>query len=141
MTVKYKEGDIFIVESRSGKFAVCQIVCAFRGDFKKVFSFGVLCIKEDKEVPDDGGFIPFNGSRGVFNIIFAASENIKKGNWKVVGNIPISEEKEKFKFYQSAGHLYKCDEYLRCLDKSEYRDFIIMGVAGNDLVMNYFDQY
>ncbi|MEQ4619346.1 MAG: immunity 26/phosphotriesterase HocA family protein [Corticimicrobacter sp.] len=140
MAIKYKEGDIFAIQTRDGRYAICQVVCAFKGDFRKAVSFGVLCVSDTKEIPADSDFLDFDDYRGSFKIIFASSTNIKRGDWEVLGHIPLSTEKQAFRIYQCAGHLYRGDEYVKHLDIAEYRDYITLSVAGNELVQNYLDQ-
>ncbi|WP_102273388.1 Imm26 family immunity protein [Cytobacillus massiliigabonensis] len=42
MKKKFNEGDIFIIPMQDDRFAICQIVCALKGRFKKALSFGVI---------------------------------------------------------------------------------------------------
>ncbi|MCH1925752.1 immunity 26/phosphotriesterase HocA family protein [Shewanella sp. C32] len=141
MSKKYNEGDIFVIPMNNEKFAICQIVCAFKGRFKKAFSFGVIGIQSDSSMPNDSEFLTFKNSRGEFDIIFSSSENIKNGDWIIIGNIPITQKKEALKIYQSAGNLYRCDEHIRVLNKEEYKSFNVMGIAGYELVHQYLAQH
>ena len=65
MSQKYQEGDIFLIPTADGRFAVCQIVCALKGRFKKAFAFGVLSIQADKTIPQHDEFLKFKNSRGM----------------------------------------------------------------------------
>ncbi|WP_033577392.1 immunity 26/phosphotriesterase HocA family protein [Dickeya chrysanthemi] len=141
MSKKYNEGDVFVIPMNNEKFAICQIVCAFKGRFKKAFSFGVIGIQADCSMPNDSEFLTFKNSRGEFNIMFSSPENIKNGDWVIIGNIPLTQKKETLKIYQSAGNLYQCDEYIRALNKEEYKSFNVMGVAGYELVHQYLSQH
>ena len=74
-------------------------------------------------------------------MIFAAVDSLKSGEWEIIGHIPLTEWKNELKIFHSAGHLYNGDEYVRVLDKSEYKQFNVMGVAGNELVQQYLAQH
>ncbi|WP_218192145.1 Imm26 family immunity protein [Pseudomonas sp. Irchel 3A5] len=141
--VKYKSGDVFLIPVSSGGFAVCQIVCAFRDRFKRVFSFGVLGVTADDSKVDllDKEFLCFKNSRGMENIIFTSVENLKKGKWRIVGNIPLNADKTKLKYFRNADALYFDDEFLEMLEHSRYKDFNVLGVAGYELVNSYLEQF
>ncbi|KPW47889.1 hypothetical protein ALO95_200420 [Pseudomonas syringae pv. antirrhini] len=141
--MKYKSGDIFLLPSISGKLVVCQIICAFKDRFKRVFSFGVLSVADNEGVVDlvDKEFLRFKNSRGMENVIFTSVDNLKNGKWKIVGNISLSSEKEKLKYYRDAGALYFEDEFLEMLEHSRYKKYNVLGVAGYDLVQSYVEQF
>ncbi|MFA1027729.1 MULTISPECIES: Imm26 family immunity protein [Pseudomonas syringae group] len=141
--MKYKSGDIFLLPSISGKLVVCQIICAFKDRFKKVFSFGVLSVADNEGDVDlaDKEFLRFKNSRGMENVIFTSVDNLKNGKWKIVGNISLSPEKEKLKYYRDAGALYFEDEFLEMLEHSRYKEYNVLGVAGYDLVQSYVEQF
>ncbi|WP_236032069.1 Imm26 family immunity protein [Dickeya parazeae] len=80
MSKKYNEGDVFVIPINNEKSAICQIACAFKGRFKKAFSFGVIGIQADCSMPNDSEFLTFKNSRGELNIIFSSPENIKNGD-------------------------------------------------------------
>ena len=140
--VKYNSGDVFLIPVSSGGFAVCQIICAFRDRFKRVFSFGVLSVTDDSKVDLlDNEFLYFQNSRGAENFIFTSVEYLKKGKWKIVGNIPLNAEKTKLKYYRDAGALYFDDEFLEMLEFSRYKEFNVLAVAGYELVNSYLEQF
>ncbi|WP_122670361.1 Imm26 family immunity protein [Pseudomonas viridiflava] len=141
--MKYKSGDIFLLPSISGKLVVCQIICAFKDRFKRVFSFGVLSVADNEGDVDlvDKEFLRFKNSRGMENVIFTSVDNLKNGKWKIVGNISLSSEKEKLKYYRDAGALYFEDEFLEMLEHSRYKEYNVLGVAGYDLVQSYVEQF
>ncbi|NAT59551.1 hypothetical protein CU666_15925 [Pseudomonas syringae pv. actinidifoliorum] len=140
--MKYKSGDIFLLPSISGKLVACQIICAFKDRFKRVFSFGVLSVADNEDDVDlvDKEFLCFKNSRGMENVIFTSVDNLKNGKWKIVGNISLSSEKEKLKYYRDAGALYFEDEFLEMLEHSHYKEYNVLGVAGYDLVQSYIEQ-
>lgn len=140
---KYNSGDVFLIPVSSGGFAVCQIICAFRDRFKRVFSFGVLSVTDDDSKVDllDKEFLYFKNFRGPENIIFTSAENLKKGKWKIVGNIPLNTEKTKLKYFRNAGALYFDDEFLEMLEFPRYKEFNVLAVAGYELVNSYLEQF
>ncbi|WP_342571807.1 immunity 26/phosphotriesterase HocA family protein [Paenibacillus sp. FSL R5-0749] len=138
MRKSYNEGDVFLIPMKDGRFAVCQVVCALKGRFKKAFSFGVMSIQRDETVSlEDGHFLFYSFGKRRTNIIFTSPANIRNGSWRIVGNTPLTPEKEKLKVFQCAGHLYCGDEYIRNLPIEEYSQFNTLGVAGFELVQNH----
>lgn len=143
---KHEAGDIFVIPMHDGSYAFCQVICALRGRFKKVFSFGVMGLVADKEIPNDisewnDSLLTFVNSRGSMRVIFAATDNLRSGDWEIVGHIPLTTEKEALQEFQSAGHLYHGDEWIRNLTPAEYKLYNTMGVAGNELVQQYLAQH
>ncbi|KPW44610.1 hypothetical protein ALO95_200440 [Pseudomonas syringae pv. antirrhini] len=141
--MKYKSGDIFLIPSNTGSFAICQVICAFKDRFKRVFSFGVLGVTDEEGKVDltDKEFLCFKNFKGMENVIFASTEKLKNGNWKVVGNIPLNPEKTKLKYYRNAGAVYFEDEFLEMIEFSRYKEFKVLAVAGYDLVQSYIEQF
>lgn len=135
MRKSYNEGDVFLIPMKDGRFAVSQVVCAFKDRFKKAFSFGVMSIQRDEtERLEDGDFLFYSYGNRRSNVIFTSPANIRNGMWKIVGNIPLTPEKEELRVFQCAGHLYCGDEYIRNLQVEEYSQFNTLGVAGYELV-------
>ncbi|WP_397346705.1 immunity 26/phosphotriesterase HocA family protein [Paenibacillus polymyxa] len=71
--IKHREGDIFVIPLHDGRFAVCQVICALYGRFKKVFSFGVLSIGQNQAYEGETTYLPFTNYRGRFEVIFTAT--------------------------------------------------------------------
>lgn len=130
------EGDIFLIPLENGEEMKCKIICAFKGKFKKVFSFVVLkCCYEDYEE-----LFSFRGYKNEFNVIFSSVEKIKKKEWKVVDNRALDDFQKTLQYYEVGGHLYHNDEYIRRLNNEEVGDYISMKIAGFDLIKKYFEQ-
>ncbi|WP_408893954.1 immunity 26/phosphotriesterase HocA family protein [Paenibacillus taichungensis] len=141
MRKKYTEGDLFIVPVKDGRMAVCQVICALKGRFKKAFSFGVIRIESNETVSvDDGDFLQYSYGKRECSVIFASPAYLRDGTWKIVGNIPLTPEKEALRVFQCAGHLYCGDEYIRNLQIDEYSQFITLGVAGFELVQIHLSE-
>ncbi|MDQ0492542.1 MULTISPECIES: Imm26 family immunity protein [Paenibacillus] len=45
--IKHREGDIFVIPLHDGRFAVCQVICALYGRFKKALVQQYLAQYED----------------------------------------------------------------------------------------------
>ncbi|WP_440116243.1 immunity 26/phosphotriesterase HocA family protein [Paenibacillus sp. QZ-Y1] len=134
----YNEGDIFLTPMNDGQFAVCQIICALKGRFKKAFSFGVMSIQRDETVMmEDGDFLCYTYGKRESSVIFASPAYLRDGTWRIVGNIPLTPEKKELQVFECAGHLYCGDEYIRNLPPEEYGQFNTLGVAGYELVQNH----
>ncbi|MFD1176476.1 immunity 26/phosphotriesterase HocA family protein [Paenibacillus puldeungensis] len=140
MRKKYSEGDIFIIPMKDGRFAVCQVVCALKGRFKKAFSFGVIRLGTDDTNVEDGDFLSYRYGNRQRNVIFTSPENLRNGTWRIVGHIALTPEKEELKVFQCAGHLYRGDEYIRNLSQEEYGKFNALGVAGFELVQIHLSE-
>ncbi|MGN7416088.1 immunity 26/phosphotriesterase HocA family protein [Paenibacillus sp. SAF-068] len=135
MRKSYNEGDVFLIPMKDGRFAICQVVCALKDRFKKAFSFGVMSIQRDEtERLEDGDFLFYSFGNRRSNVIFTSPANIRNGMWKIVGNIPLTPEKEELRVFQCAGHLYCGDEYIRNLQIEEYSQYNTLGAAGYELV-------
>lgn len=136
MRKKFSEGDIFMIPMQDGRFAVCQVVCALKGRFQKAFSFGVIRLElDDTNLNlEDGDFLSYRFGRRQSSVIFTSPANLRNGTWKLVGNIPLTADKEELKVFQCAGHLYRGDEYIRNLEKDEYGKFNSLSAAGYELV-------
>lgn len=140
MRKAYREGDIFTIPMQDGRFAVCQVVCALKGRFKKAFSFGVIRLVQDETNVEDGNFLSYRFGSRQRSVIFTSPENLRNGTWKIVCNIPLTPDKEELKVFECAGHLYRGDEYIRSLSKDEYGKFNPLGAAGYELVQTHLSE-
>lgn len=140
MSIKHKKGDIFSIAMADGKFAICKVISAFTGEFRKAFSFCILSIQKDESIPMEDRCISFINSRGRSKIIFTSPAKIKNGEWKILSNKALTDEQKELEIFQCAGHLYHDDEYVRCLSKDEYKTYEVMGLAGFELVDKYLQQ-
>ncbi|MHA6528835.1 immunity 26/phosphotriesterase HocA family protein [Paenibacillus sp. BAC0078] len=140
MRKRYSEGDIFMIPMHDGRFAVCQVVCALKDRFKKAFSFGVIRLELDDTNVEDGAFLSYRFGSRQSSVIFTSPANLRNGTWRIVGNIPLTPDKEELKVFQCAGHLYRGDEYIRNLRQDEYGKFTALGVAGYELVQIHLSE-
>ncbi|WP_127538323.1 immunity 26/phosphotriesterase HocA family protein [Paenibacillus illinoisensis] len=134
----YNEGDIFLIPMQDGRFAVCQIVCALRGRFKKAFSFGVMSIQRDETLSlEDREFLVYSYMQRKSRVIFTSPAFLRDGTWRIIGNLPLTPAKKELQVFQCAGSLYDGDEFIRMIPPAEYSLYITLGAAGFELVQNY----
>jgi len=134
----YNEGDIFLIPMHDGRFAVCQIVCALRGRFKKAFSFGVMSIQRDETLSlEDRDFLVYSYMQRKSSMIFTSPALLRDGTWRIIGNLPLTPAKKELQVFQCAGSLYDGDEFIRMIPPAEYSLYMTLGVAGFELVQNY----
>ena len=135
MKVKYREGDVFVIPV-GNRFAICQIVFAPKGKFKKVIGFCALFIQDDKIFKNDDILNPIaimDMGRET-KVIFTGNKNIENGSWNIVDNVDLTEEKKKLRIFNYAGGLYDGEEEIRRIPVSEYSNFTTMEVFGFELV-------
>ncbi|MBS6740499.1 MAG: immunity 26/phosphotriesterase HocA family protein [Enterobacteriaceae bacterium] len=138
MTVKYKEGDIFVIPMSNGKYALCQIVFAPKQKFKQAIGFCILSIQNTKKVRDSGALTPLSFEKfgKEMKVIFNGNQNITKGLWKIIANADLTEDKKQLKIFNYAGGLYDGEEEIRRLSVAEYPNYTTMGISGFELVDN-----
>jgi len=138
MTVKYKEGDIFVIPMSNGKYALCQIVFAPKQKFKQAIGFCILSIQNTKKVRDSGALTPLSFEKfgKEMKVIFTGNQNITKGLWKIIANADLTEDKKQLKIFNYAGGLYDGEEEIRRLSVAEYPNYTTMGISGFELVDN-----
>ncbi|MBN3824836.1 hypothetical protein G3O00_14575 [Burkholderia sp. Ac-20384] len=138
MNVAYKEGDVFTIELNDGRFSVCQIVFSSQGKFKKAFAFCVLSIQEGRDFNldriDDFPPMIFLKFKKEVKVIFSGNQLIAKGEWPIVGNCGLSDEKMKMRIFNYAGGLFNGDEEIERIPVSDYAKYTTMEVCGFDLV-------
>jgi len=138
MNVAYKEGDVFIIELSDGRFAVCQIVFSSQGKFKKAFAFCVLSIQDGRDFNldriDDFPPMTFQKFKKEVRVIFSGIQLIAKGEWPIIGNSDLSDDKLKMKVFNYAGGLFSGDEEIGRIPVSDYSKYTTMEVSGFDLV-------
>ena len=144
-TSKLNAGDVFSIPMNDGRFAIAQVIWMPSGEssakFRNVFSFAVLSIQNNQEIPIVNDYLVFNNYRGDFKVIFTSKEKILNGEWVLLKRDELSHAHNNLRFFNNAGDLYFLDEHVRKLTVSEYKDYNIMAVAGYELVQQYLSQY
>jgi hypothetical protein len=134
MAKKFSEGDLFLIPMRDGRCAVCQVICALKGRFKKAFSFGVIRLETGEPNLEDGDFLYYQFGNRRSCVIFTSPANLRNGTWQIIGHIPLTPDKAEQQVFQCAGHLYRGDEYIRNLSLDEYSKYNTLGASGYELV-------
>jgi hypothetical protein len=138
-------GDYFTVPMSDGRQAICQAIWIGRNcpgqKFKRVFAFCVLSVGDEKGISEEVSYLSFQDYKGSFRVIFTAVDNLLSGEWPVVGNGPIRDEKLVSLEFHMAGTLYRSGEPVRVLAIEEYKDYLEMAVAGYVLVDRYLKQH
>ncbi|EMB4326916.1 hypothetical protein RJ492_005539 [Pluralibacter gergoviae] len=144
-TSKLNAGDVFSIPMNDGRFAIAQVIWMPSGEssskFRNVFSFAVLSIQNNQEIPIVNDYLVFNNYRGDFKVIFTSKEKILNGEWVLLKRDELSNVHDNLRFFNNAGDLYFLDEHVRKLTVSEYKDYNIMAVVGYELVQQYLSQY
>ncbi|MBO1109752.1 hypothetical protein J2R62_16360 [Plesiomonas shigelloides] len=144
-TCKLNAGDIFSIPMNDGRFAIAQVIWMPSGKpsakFRNVFSFAVLSIQNDQEIPITNDYLVFNNYRGEFKVIFASKEKVLNGEWVFLKKGELSNAHDRLRFFNNAGDLYFLGEHVRKLSVSEYKEHHVMAVAGYELVQQYLSQY
>ncbi|WP_017348150.1 Imm26 family immunity protein [Pantoea sp. A4] len=138
MKVKYKEGDVFVIPLSNGKYAICKVVFAPKGKFKKIISFCVLSIQHDEIFINDGIIKPISFEKfgKKTQVLFTGNQNISNGLWKVIDCVDLTEDEVELKVFNYAGGLYNGETEIRRIPIAEYPNYTAMGVSGFELVDN-----
>ena len=136
-----KIGDLFLIPFDC-KYAVCKVLWIGKRT-KNVFSFIVkykLAIsKEDAmEISKNNGDIKIKIFTGLIEVFYTDITKIKKGEWVVIGNIPLNdEESNNLQYHNIGGKLFRGDEEIRALNTEEIRIIPKMLNAGYEAISNF----
>ncbi|KHN49142.1 hypothetical protein OI69_18735 [Pectobacterium fontis] len=138
MKIKYSSGDIFLLPLDNNNYAICQIVWAPKGDYKKVFSFCVLEKGTGKsiEIPEGGIPILLDDNGNKIKVIFSSVKKIVNGEWEIIGNRSLSPDSLELMLFNLAGDLHEGDKVIRKLSINEYSQYPSMSVFGFELIQN-----
>jgi hypothetical protein len=139
--IAVKEGDLFLIPFGDKK-AVGKILWISKRT-KNVFSFIVK--NELAKTADEASAIAKTKKNisvkifsGTVNVFYTDISKIKKGEWAVIGNIPLTEEEsENLQYHNIGGVLFKGDEEIRPLKGEEFTSIPKMLIAGYEAVSNY----
>lgn len=136
--IKYSSGDIFLLPLGNDNYAVCQIIWAPKGDYKKVFSFCVLGKGTEKstEIPEGSTPILLDDNGNKIKVIFSSVKKIVNGEWEIIGNRSLSPESLELMLFNLAGDLHEGDKVIRKLSINEYSQYPSMSVFGFELIQN-----
>lgn len=140
--IRYKEGDLFSIELEDGRKAICKIILAPKESHKQAIGCTLIGFQEDinlEKLDLDAHLQLFSNPIAHTNpkskdIFFTGNQNLKNGIWEIIGFHPINESEKDLQWYESAGHLYHQDEYIRLLALEEINNYPRLSVMGFDLV-------
>lgn len=125
--MKVNLGDIILIPLSNGWNAVAKVIFAPIGDFKTTISFIILDFsqndKVDLEKLRDKQALPIWDYDSFIYQIFTGKYMLKKKEWTIIGNIPTTEEEDKFRIYQVAGDLYHNETEIGKITPDEYKNY------------------
>lgn len=95
MAVKYQAGDVFAIPSDAGTYALCQVLWAPQGDYRKVVGF---CVLEQQASEPTLGASPTrplpvrDGDRDI-RLLFTGTQKLRSGEWQIVGRAPLPQKR------------------------------------------------
>ncbi|AJC46525.1 Imm26 family immunity protein [Xanthomonas sacchari] len=136
MAVKYRAGDIFAIPLDTGTYALCQVLWAPQGDYRKVVGFCVL--EQQASAPTLGPSparpLPVCDGDKHIRLLFAGTQKLKRGEWQIIGHAPLPSDARELLTFNIAGALHEGDTFVRMLSADEYARHPSMSVLGFELV-------
>ena len=126
--MKVNLGDIILIPLSNGWNAVAKVIFAPIGRYKTGISFIILGFTQNDNVNldelRDKQALPIWYYRDSFIYqIFTDKYMLKKKEWTIIGNIPTTEEEDKFRIYQVAGDLYNNETEIGKITPDEYKNY------------------
>ncbi|MCC4589942.1 immunity 26/phosphotriesterase HocA family protein [Xanthomonas campestris pv. cannae] len=136
MAVKYRAGDVFAIPLDTGAYALCQVLWAPQGDYRKVVGFCVLKRHASTPAlgPSPGQPLSVRDGNQDIRLLFAGTQKLKRGDWQIIGHAPLPEEAGELLTFHIAGELHEGDTFVRMLSVDEYARYPSMSVLGFELV-------
>lgn len=131
---KINDGDIFVLSdiiiqdeiiSLNNQHRLAKII--FISKMTKLMIAIVLSKDIFKEIPDNIDDVEFSD-----NVFYTGSQLLKSGDWKVIGNQPVTEAEKNLTLRMVGSSLYLLDEYLGVVPNNErkkYNKQLISGIA------------
>lgn len=136
MAVTYRAGDVFAVPLDTGRYALCQVLWAPQGDYRKVIGFCVL--ERQASAPTLGPSperpLPVRDGDKDFRLLFTGSQKLKSGDWQLIGHASLPHDAREVLTFHIAGELHEGDTFVRMLSVDEYAGYASMSVLGFELV-------
>ncbi|MCI2260612.1 immunity 26/phosphotriesterase HocA family protein [Xanthomonas indica] len=91
MAVTYRAGDVFAILLDTGTYALCQVLWAPQGDYRKVVGF---CVLEQHAAaptlgPSPGQPLPVRDGDKDMWLLFTGTQKLKSGDWQLIGHAPL----------------------------------------------------
>lgn len=131
---KINDGDIFVLSdiiikdeviSLKNQHRLAKII--FISKMTKLMIAIIISKDIFKEIPNNVENIEFSD-----NIFYTGSQLLKSGDWKVIGNQPVTEAEKNLTLRMVGSSLYLLDEYLGVVPNNErkkYNKQLISGIA------------
>lgn len=131
---KINDGDVFVLSdiiiqneiiSLNNQHRLAKII--FISKMTKLMIAIVLSKDIFKEIPDNIDDVEFSD-----NVFYTGSQLLKSGDWKVIGNQPVTEAEKNLTLRMVGSSLYLLDEYLGVVPNNErkkYNKQLISGIA------------
>ncbi|KMM75020.1 hypothetical protein ACP93_13650 [Xanthomonas sp. NCPPB 1128] len=136
MAVKYRAGDVFAIPLDTGTYALCQVLWAPQGDYRKVVGFCVLEQQASEPTlgPSPAQPLPVRDGDKDLRLLFTGTQKLKSGEWRITGHAPLSSDARELLTFHIAGELHEGDAFVRMLSVDEYVRYRSMSVLGFELV-------
>ncbi|MCI2245717.1 immunity 26/phosphotriesterase HocA family protein [Xanthomonas sp. PPL568] len=136
MTVKYRAGDVFAIPLDTGTYALCQVLWAPQGDYRKVIGFCVLERQASAPTlgPSPARPLPVRDGDKDLRLLFTGTQKLKNGEWQLIGHAPLPHDARELLTFHIAGELHEGDTFVRMLSVDEYTRYPSMPVLGFELV-------
>ncbi|KAB7767426.1 hypothetical protein CKY51_11580 [Xanthomonas maliensis] len=142
MAVKYTAGYLFAIPLGTGTYALCQVMWAPQGDYRKVFAFCVL--EQHVPTPERSALpaqpLPLPDGDKDIRVVFTATKSLKNGEWPIIGHEALSSAARQLRCFHIAGALHEGDTFIRVLSVEEYARYPAMSVFGFELVQRLLMQ-
>lgn len=131
---KINDGDVFVLSdiiiqdeiiSLNNQHRLAKII--FISKMTKLMIAIVLSKDIFKEIPDNIDDVEFSD-----NVFYTGSQLLKSGDWKVIGNQPVTEAEKNLTLRMVGSSLYLLDEYLGVVpnnERNKYNKQLISGIA------------
>lgn len=131
---KINDGDVFVLSdiiiqdeiiSLNNQHRLAKII--FISKMTKLMIAIVLSKDIFKEIPDNIDGVEFSD-----NVFYTGSQLLKSGDWKVIGNQPVTEAEKNLTLRMVGSSLYLLDEYLGVVpnnERNKYNKQLISGIA------------
>lgn len=126
LKIKAKEGDIFVLSdvtfedgdfiSLNNQHRLAKVV--FISKMTKSMIAIILSKEIFAEIPDNVDDVVFSD-----NIFYVDSDLLKSGDWKIIGNQPVTETEKNLTLRMVGSSLYLLDEYLGVVPHNERKKY------------------
>lgn len=129
---KINDGDVFVLSdiilqdeiiSLSNQHRLAKVI--FISKIAKLTIAIVLSKDIFKEIPDNIDDVEFSD-----NVFYTGSQLLKSGDWKIIGNQPVTDSEKNLTLRMVGSSLYLLDEYLGVVPNNERKKYNKQLVSG-----------